>query len=141
MESKMGSVVHPTVRFQCTECGNCCKDQPGVERRILLTKDDYSRIRKLKGNGDFASRNNSERYPHIMKKLGGECVFLKENKCTIYEKRPLICQFYPFSLRSEDEKYVFGLDDKCEGLHTGNILDRKHFLSLLAKARTSTGKI
>lgn len=134
----MKSVIHPTIRFKCTECGNCCRDQPGVSRKILLTRDDYSRIKKLKGDGDFASRNNDARYPYIMKKIGGDCVFLRENKCSIYEKRPLICQFYPFSLRVEDDKHIFGLDDQCEGLNVGDVLDKKHFLDLIARARTST---
>ena len=133
----MVSVIHPTIRFQCTECGNCCKDQGGINRRILLTRDDYLRIKQLKGNGDFASRNNDEVYPYIMKKVGGVCVFLDKNKCSLYAKRPLICQFYPFSLRVNGDKYIFGLDDKCEGLNVGDILDKKHFLNLISTARAS----
>ena len=133
----MASVIHPTIRFQCTECGNCCKDQGGINRRILLTRDDYVRIKKLKGQGDFASRNNDEVYPYIMKKVGGACVFLDKNKCSLYAKRPLICQFYPFSLRVNDDKYIFGFDDKCEGLNVGDILDKKHFLNLITTARAS----
>lgn len=31
-------------------------------------------------------------YVWVLKKVNGSCVFLKENKCTIYDRRPNACK-------------------------------------------------
>jgi hypothetical protein len=45
------------------------------------------------------------------------CYFFnsKNNKCTIYSKRPFDCQLYPFTIMFDEkrEKIVLGIDKKC----------------------------
>ena len=73
-----------------------------------------------------------------MKKVEGDCRFLKDNKCTIYESRPLICRFYPFELKFDQEKntHVFSFTLECPTINQGKILTKKDFEELfeLAKA-------
>ncbi len=62
--------------YNCKKCGNCCRN---------LKK---SEIYKKLDRGD------------------GTCVFLENNLCSIYEKRPLICQI--------DKFYELYLSDKLD---------------------------
>jgi Fe-S-cluster containining protein len=46
-----------------------------------------------------------------------KCIFLQDNKCTIYEVRPLICRFYPFELSTDEGGYYrFRATDECPGV-------------------------
>ncbi|HEX8323690.1 MAG TPA: YkgJ family cysteine cluster protein [Tepidisphaeraceae bacterium] len=101
------------LKFQCTQCGNCCTGGPGyvwvsdveidrfaaslnMERTAFLKK--YCRL--INGNVSLKENRN----------LRGEydCVFLKEidieadgrigkkRVCTAYDVRPLQCRTWPF---------------------------------------------
>jgi Fe-S-cluster containining protein len=75
-----------------------------------------------------------EPYVYEMKKTnkGGKCVFLKENLCTIYAIRPLICRFYPFELKTQKNgKYVFTDTAECPGIGKGKRLQKVYFENLL----------
>jgi Fe-S-cluster containining protein len=90
---------------------------------------------------EFAGRS-ALAYPYEleMHKTGdGKCVFLKDGLCTIYAVRPLICQFYPFSLKQDkDGNLVFGLDTDCTGVSTASPLVRDaHYQALMESARAA----
>lgn len=69
------------------------------------------------------------------KRQDGACVFLKGNSCAIYELRPLVCRFYPFSLRMVPGKgYVFSPAKECPGLGRGRPLPKAFFKGLLERA-------
>lgn len=75
---------------------------------------------------------NSEPYVHRMKKnVDGKCIFLKDNACTIYQMRPLICRFYPFELKSNRrDEYVFAFTKECPSIGKGFELKRGYFEEL-----------
>ena len=67
-----------STRFSCTLCGKCC----------------------------FVSQKT---FKEVFEKFGwktkedGSCVNLtKDNKCSIYDERPLICRLYPFQINPKD---------------------------------------
>ena len=73
-----------------------------------------------------------------MKKTSeGKCVFLKENQCTIYPLRPLICRFYPFQLTFDKEKemHVFDFTFECPGIIKAKFSMQKDFEKLFALAQ------
>ena len=75
-----------------------------------------------------------------MKKPEGECFFLKDNKCTIYELRPLICRFYPFELKFDQDKdtHVFNYTLECPMINQGQtVKSKKDFEALFALARAA----
>jgi Fe-S-cluster containining protein len=79
-------------------------------------------------------------YCFEMEKDGkGRCFFLKDNQCTIYTLRPLICRFYPFELKFDQEKntHVFNFTLECPEIGKGKLLTKKDFkvLYLLAKEK------
>ena len=77
-------------------------------------------------------------FGHEMKKTSeGKCVFLKENKCTIYLMRPLICRFYPFELRFEKDKqmHVFDFTLECPEIGRGKDFSKIDFEKLFDLAQ------
>jgi uncharacterized protein len=49
----------------------------------------------------------------IIRRIGDHCMFLSDNRCTIYNARPWICRTYPFMLDEEGLKV-----HPCFGLQT-----------------------
>jgi len=86
---------------------------------------------------DFAEKiEGFDPYVYRMKKNNeGRCVFLKDNSCSIYPIRPLICRFYPFQLKNTGiNKYDFVYTDECPGIGKGPKLKKKFFEKLFTKS-------
>ena len=66
----------------------------------------------------------------------GKCFFLKDNQCSIYALRPLICRFYPFELKFDFDKdqHVFNFTFECPGIGKGKLISRKDFEALFSLA-------
>jgi len=126
------------VRFICDRCATCCGDTKERVRLILLLKIEAERIARktLKGIGEFAEKiEGSEPYIYWMKKADeGKCVFLKNNSCSIYQVRPLICRFYPFQLSSKNNRPVFTYTNECQGIGKGPKLKRSFFEKLFKES-------
>jgi uncharacterized protein len=128
------------VCFECNCCGICCSDTDHKMRHILMLESEAEEISVRVGKPieDFANEVNGTRpYIYEMKKFEGDCVFLKSNKCTIYEVRPLICCFYPFELKFDVDKdtHVFTATSECPMIGQGNQMTKKDFEALYALAR------
>lgn len=131
------------VRFDCNGCGLCCGDTKQKTRHILLLELEAKHIASQTSRpiADFSAEiNDNLPYRHEMKKTSeGKCIFLKENQCTIYPLRPLICMFYPFDLKLGKSKkmYVFDFTLECPMIGQGRDFNRKDFERLfeLAKER------
>ena len=104
----LDSVVHKLFKqvseaIDCTACGNCCKEiQPG------LKKKDINKLSKSLNilPDQFVTKyvDKDEDGDNILNQL--PCPFLKNNKCTQYESRPVDCASYPH-LHKKD--FVFRL--------------------------------
>jgi Fe-S-cluster containining protein len=102
------------LKFRCTGCGNCCRDTV-----VLLTDADVRRIREGTGKPveefvHFFSvgavemgkrhplwvRFSQRRATMGLKWKEGHCGFLDDdnNRCTIYEHRPVTCREHPFNV-------------------------------------------
>jgi uncharacterized protein len=87
------------LRFQCTQCGDCCTGAPGY---VWVTEDEIVALAKAIG---LAANDFEARY---VRKVGarkslieydnGDCVFFdgEARKCTVYEARPRQCRTWPF---------------------------------------------
>ncbi len=78
------------VRLRCLEvgCSKCC-----YETEMPLSEKDIKRIEKLGYRRDeFSVVVDGVR---VLKNVDGKCFFLKDDRCSIYEYRPLGCRFYP----------------------------------------------
>ncbi len=73
--------------FECERCGECCRTLP-----ISLSWADIERLYKIEGEGFFDKLDNDA----IENCLRTPCPYLKDNRCMIYDKRPLVCRVFPF---------------------------------------------
>ena len=112
------------LRFECTQCGNCCSGFPGY---VWLTLEDMERIAAyLKLTRDEFTRKFvrqvGERYS-LVEKYDYDCTFLTRDRktgksgCMIYPVRPTQCRTWPFwnqNLRSPEAWK--GASDHCPGM-------------------------
>ena len=86
------------LKFKCTGCGQCCTGAPGY---VWLTKDDIERLSKHLNisEEEFLKKHTrfvQNRYSLLESKENYDCIFLKENRCTVYEARPVQCRKFPW---------------------------------------------
>jgi Fe-S-cluster containining protein len=132
------------VRFKCTKCGICCGNTQEKARHILLLNREAEQIAVATRQpiSEFATKiEDKAPYGYEMKKAAGngKCVFLKNNYCTIYSLRPLICRFYPFELKTTaNQKHEFLYTDECPSIGKGKTLSKNYFDKLFQLARAKT---
>ncbi|MBI4523954.1 MAG: YkgJ family cysteine cluster protein [Deltaproteobacteria bacterium] len=100
------------LHFRCTGCGNCCR-----ETVVCLTDEDVRRIEQGTGKparefarffpeeevsmdkrDNFWIRFANRRAVMALRWRRNHCYFLgPDNRCTIYEHRPVTCREYPFN--------------------------------------------
>lgn len=103
-------------RFDC--CCNCKE----IDMPILLPFEieGISRITK-RAVGDFSKKLTTHLYQ--MKRADDDekngCIFFQNNKCSIYENRPLDCRLFPFDFKEIDGDYwVIYYDAICKAIPT-----------------------
>ena len=129
--------------FECSRCGLCCGDTKQKTRNILLLESEAIAIStetSLPKQAFTKQIKDKKSYRYEMKKNSeGKCFFLKDNQCSIYTLRPLICRFYPFELKFDADKnqHVFNFTLECPGISRGRLMRRRDFeaLFLLAQER------
>lgn len=127
------------IHFECQRCARCCGDTSHRGRNVLLTKGEVERISKRISQRplSFASSySNSGHYQYKMKKRSGKCIFLDGKACRIYDTRPLICRFYPFSMRKSNGSYVFETAEECPGIGLGGTVVQGEFKKMISAAHS-----
>jgi uncharacterized protein len=108
------------LRFQCTGCGKCCTGSPGY---VYLSEQDLYRLAdhfQLSPH-DFAKkyvRKIEDQYALLDRQGSNDCIFLKENRCSVYEARPAQCKTFPWWIYHLREPRDW--DDaaaRCEGIN------------------------
>ena len=113
------------LRFECTQCGNCCSGPPGY---VWVTKADIAAIAEVLGRTDGKLDKSLVRRVglrhSLAEKPGGDCVFLRHEGgrtlCSIYQVRPRQCRTWPFwspNLRSPEAWEAAART--CPGMGTG----------------------
>lgn len=86
------------IKFQCQGSGKCCVSR-GEYGYVYLTLEDRKRLAKhlnLSPQGFFKKYcTKTDEVPHLIQS-GPECLFLKDDKCSVYEARPTQCRTWPF---------------------------------------------
>ncbi len=127
--------------FECNKCGLCCGDTKEKTRHILLLESEATLIstETCLPLQDFTGKiMGKDPYKYEMKKNSeGKCFFLKDNQCSIYKLRPLICRFYPFELKYDPDKgqHVFNFTVECPGIGKGKMMNIKDFVALFLLAQ------
>ena len=107
------------LRFKCTGCGKCCTGSPGY---VFLSPDDFQNLAThlSLSHEEFAANFTykvDDKISLIDRPGSSECVFLKNNQCSVYEARPVQCRTFPWWIqilqtRAEWEE----AGKRCEGI-------------------------
>jgi Fe-S-cluster containining protein len=121
--------------FTCQGCAKCCRGAFG-DNTVTIFPDEIRRIMSATGldwldivepeeDGDEDDYGNRQAFEWALrKKPDGDCKFLANGRCTIYESRPFICRTYPFYL-DEGRDY----HGECDGLGCGD----RQYVNAMAK--------
>jgi len=108
--------------FSCKCCGKCCS---GADNEVLVSPEEIEVL--MKGT-HLSFTDIAEPYPEWLEEKGmnftfgwvlrrgedGNCMFLKDNRCTVYQIRPHICRTYPFML--DGDRLIVS---ECDGFLPG----------------------
>jgi len=119
------------LRFECTQCGNCCTGAPGY---VWVNEAEMKAIAEVIGEKDLDQferlytrkvgvRKTLKEYPN------GDCVFFDPEKrgCTVYDARPRQCRSWPFwdsNLRREENWKE--TCENCPGAGKGKLYSIEH---------------
>jgi hypothetical protein len=129
---------HKGIRFSCQGDGLCCKSR-GEYNYVYLNADDRKRLAKhinitvTQLCKKYLSRHHGFYY---IKDPNKDCIFIKDNKCSIYEARPIQCSTWPFWHENLNPK-IWHKDVKnaCPGIGKGKLHTKEEIEKVL---KTST---
>ena len=119
------------IRFECQGSGNCCVSR-GSYGFVYLSDIDLKRFSKY---FKISIKKFKEKYCqitdgfiHLSEKyeLNGNCIFLKDRKCSVYNSRPTQCRTWPFWNENMNPK-VWNEDIaiNCPGIGKGKLIKSK----------------
>tara|TARA_B100000029_G_scaffold482132_1_gene531825 strand:+ start:155 stop:595 length:441 start_codon:yes stop_codon:yes gene_type:complete len=116
------------IKFKCQGSSKCCISR-GNHGYVYLTDNDVKKIsQQLKVSVKIFKKNYCEytdNYLHLKEiNKNGNCQFLNDKKCSIYNVRPMQCRTWPFwnenmNAKSWNENVV----NFCPGIGKGNIVN------------------
>jgi len=104
--------------FKCKKnCSYCCSGTPGyiwIDEKDIANISAFLKISREKFLKNF-TKTARNKISLIEKKINSnyDCIFLVDNKCSIYPVRPIQCKTYPFWNSCLASKEAFD-NMKCE---------------------------
>ena len=135
------------IRFECQGSGKCCvsRDSYGF---VYLSDNDlnrFSRYFKLsieKFRGKYCQITDG--LTHLLEKteLQGNCIFLKDKKCSVYDGRPSQCRTWPFWNENMNSKvWNENISINCPGVGKGKIVKARTIKKFLKEDLTNEREI
>ncbi|MEK6554170.1 MAG: YkgJ family cysteine cluster protein [Bdellovibrionota bacterium] len=127
------------VQFECQGSGKCCTSR-GEYGYVFFSIEDRQRAAKLlkitevqfreqycqKVDGAYALKDPADKNP--------DCIFLKSNRCSIYEGRPTQCRTWPFWPEVMSAKaWNKGVAEYCPGVGKGKVISADVIRATLAE--------
>ena len=112
------------LRFECTACGNCCRNHGGYTF-VNLTEVELREIPSFLGitRAEFLERycDKQPGYHPSLKMDAPACPFLQhDQRCAIYPVRPMQCRTWPFWRENLAREVWEGpVKDCCPGVDSG----------------------
>ena len=106
--------------FNCTQCGACCTGSPGyvwITDEEIIAMANFLNI-TLEEFIKKYTRSIYGRRALLEDRKTFDCVFLKDNTCTLYTYRPTQCKTYPWWPEIVESKESWQEEAKrCEGIN------------------------
>jgi Fe-S-cluster containining protein len=127
------------LRFECTQCGDCCS---GSEGYVWVNQEEIDAMASRVGlepkvfEEKYVKRVGVRR--SLKERPGGDCVLLDEQtrKCTAYEERPRQCKTWPFwdsNIRTPEAWEETA--QACPGCNKGNLVPLETIIEQASKIR------
>jgi Fe-S-cluster containining protein len=127
------------LRFSCARCSACCRHEEGF---VFLSGKDASLLGEAL-NMEFQEFTKAfcRWVPaadgidklSLKEKSNFDCIFWKQNGCSVYEARPLQCRAFPFWHSVLSSKANWNLTAKsCPGIGQGTLHSRDYIKKWLA---------
>ena len=131
------------IRFKCQGSGNCCVSRESYGFVYLSNKDltRFSKHFKLslkKFKDKYCQMTDG--FTHLIEKteLDGNCIFLKDKKCSVYKSRPSQCRTWPFWNENMNTKvWNEDISINCPGVGKGKIIKAKTIEKFLKEDLTN----
>ena len=131
-----GNKMKFEICFQCQKCAKCCQ----LKGDVLLTKQEISDIANFL---NISEKSFISQYCYIIEKEesilisikhqphDNSCIFLKNNRCIIYDVRPIQCSTYPFWTFLLNDEIKWQNEKKlCPGIGKGKKISKRKLDSL-----------
>ena len=118
------------IKFECQGSSNCCVSRNSYGFVYLSNKDikELSVFTKLPIE-DFLKLycEKSNGFTHLKERSkNGNCLFLKEKKCSVYKARPTQCRTWPFWAENMNQKkWNQELSIFCPGIGMGKVITKE----------------
>jgi len=123
------------LHFECTGCGNCCRLGGGF---VYPSDEDIRYLAHHLGLilSEFADRFlevHENRF--VLTSEGDDCIFLKDNACSVYDVRPTQCRTFPFWPANLKSRYRWKLiAEDCEGIGRGRLYSKEEIDRILLES-------
>jgi len=127
MKNKLN--IDQGIKFECQGSSNCCVSR-GSYGYVYLSKKDVKKLAYYKNlNIDKFINLYCEKDDGLIrfkeKEINGNCQFLKNKKCNVYEARPTQCRTWPFwSENMNAKKWNKDIAKFCPGIGKGKIIKK-----------------
>jgi len=126
------------IRFECQGSGQCCTSH-GQYGYVYMALEDRRRMAKdLKMRTSAFTRkycDQTEGHYHL-KEFEGDCRFLSNKRCTVYNGRPSQCRTWPFWSDNMNAKtWNKEIVSFCPGVGKGKLYTEKEINNQLEKDR------
>ena len=125
--------------FECTVCGECCRHSGGkveitpIEALIIASALDISPEEFLR---EYGHQENGS--IELIDNEDGHCIFLLEDRCSIYDSRPSQCRNFPFWLENLKSHYRWKqLRSFCPGIDQGELYSLETIRQKLSSQKKS----
>lgn len=116
---------HKGLRFECTQCGNCCKTHGEYAFVYLAKADVVAMARELElSEAEFRQRwcRDLDGYTALMMDDPGCPFLLEDNRCRVYKARPKQCRTWPYWEENlQREVWEGPVKDCCPGIGKGEL--------------------
>ena len=125
------------IRFECQGSGKCCVSRESYGFVYLSDNDlkrfsNYFKLSIKKFKEEYCQITDG--FVHLIEKteLNGNCIFLKDKKCSVYTCRPSQCRTWPFWNENMNAKvWNKNIAINCPGIGKGKNIKYKIIKKLL----------